>query len=123
MKNNLITSLVVAGGLIAVALAAASARSTGLIDGDGVTRLVMGATGLMLVGYGNRMPKAFVAVAKAQKVQRVGGWSMVSSGLVYTVLWAFAPLDLAFTAGCATVVAGLAVTVGYCLSLRRQPVS
>jgi len=123
MNKDLIKSLVVAGGLIAVALAATSARSMGLIEGDAVTRVVMGATGLMLVWYGNRMPKTFVPAAKARQVQRVGGWSMVLSGLVYAALWAFAPLDLAFTAGCAAVVTGLVVTVGYGLSLRRKTVT
>ncbi len=123
MNKDLIKSLVVAGGLIAVALVSTSARSMGLIDGDAVTRLVMGATGLMLVWYGNRMPKTFVPAAKARQVQRVGGWSMVLSGLIYAGLWAFAPLDLAFTAGCAVVVAGLVMTIGYCLSLRRKAVA
>ena len=123
MNKDLIKSLMVAGGLIAVALAATSARSMGLIDGDAVTRLVMAATGLMLVWYGNRMPKTFVPAAKARQVQRVGGWSMVLSGLIYAGLWAFAPLDLAFTAGCAVVVAGLVMTIGYCLSLRRKAVA
>lgn len=123
MNKDLIKSLMVAGGLIAVALAATSARSMGLIDGDAVTRLVMAATGLMLVWYGNRMPKTLVPAAKARRVQRVGGWSMVLSGLIYAGLWAFAPLDIAFTAGCAVVVAGLVLTIGYCLSLRRKAVA
>jgi len=123
MNKDLIKSLMVAGGLIAVALAATSARSMGLIDGDAVTRLVMAATGLMLVWYGNRMPKTIVPAAKARQVQRVGGWSMVLSGLIYAGLWAFAPLDIAFTAGCAVVVAGLVLTIGYCLSLRRKAVA
>lgn len=123
MNKDLIKSLMVAGGLIAVALAATLARSMGLIDGDAVTRLVMAATGLMLVWYGNRMPKTLVPAAKARQVQRVGGWSMVLSGLIYAGLWAFAPLDIAFTAGCAVVVAGLVLTIGYCLSLRRKAVA
>ncbi len=123
MNKDLIKSLVVAGGLIAVALVSTPARSMGLIDGDAVTRLVMGATGLMLIWYGNRMPKTFVPAAKARQVQRVGGWSMVLSGLIYAALWAFAPLDLAFTAGCAVVVAGLVATIGYCLTLRRKAVA
>lgn len=123
MNKDLIKSLVVAGGLIVVALVSTSAPSMGLIDGDAVTRLVMGATGLMLVWYGNRMPKTFVPAAKARQVQRVGGWSMVLSGLIYAALWAFAPLDLALTAGCAVVVAGLVATIGYCLTLRRKAVA
>ncbi|RYG86626.1 MAG: ammonium transporter, partial [Alphaproteobacteria bacterium] len=106
--------------MIAIALAATAARNAGLIEGETVTRLVMGAIGLMLVWYGNRMPKTFVPAAKARQVQRVGGWSMVLSGLAYAGLWIFAPVSLAFTGGCAAVVAGIAVTVLYGLSLRQK---
>lgn len=120
MNKDLIKSLACAGGLVAVALAATFARAQGFIDGDTVTRVVMGATGLMLVWFGNRMPKAFVPAETARQIQRVGGWSMVVSGLVYVALWAFAPLSLAVVGGCAAVIAGLIVTVGYCLSLRRK---
>lgn len=119
MNTELRKSLAWAGGLIALALGATLARQQGLVDGDTVTRLVMGATGLMLVWYGNRMPKAFVPSARARQVQRVGAWSMVLSGLVYAGLWALAPIPLAVAGGCGAVVAGLAVTTGYCLSLRR----
>lgn len=120
MNKDIIKSLAVAGIIIAIALAATAARNAGLIEGETVTRLVMGAIGLMLVWYGNRMPKTFVPAAKARQVQRVGGWSMVLSGLAYAGLWIFAPVSLAFTGGCAAVVAGIAVTVLYGLSLRQK---
>jgi hypothetical protein len=45
---------------------------------------------------------------------------MVLSGLVYAALWAFAPIPVAVSGGCAAVLAGLAVTIGYCLSARRE---
>ena len=118
MKKEVVSSLVWAAGLIALALAASLARQQGHIDGDGVTRLVMGVIGLMLVWFGNRMPKVFVPGPLTQRVNRVGGWSMVISGLIYAGFWAFAPIDAAVWGGCAAVAAGIAVTMGYCLMLR-----
>ena len=120
MNKDIVRSLAIAGGLIAVALASTAARSTGLIDGDAATRIVMGATGLMLVWIGNRMPKAWVPAEKARRVQRVGGWSMVLSGLVYAGLWMLAPVPVAVAGGCAAVIVGMIVTMGYCLSTRRR---
>ena len=120
LKSELVPNLVVAGGLVAAALAATAARQAGWIDADAVTRIVMGGTGLMLAWVGNRMPKRFVPAAQARRVNRVGGWSMAISGLVYGGLWAFAPFDVALWAGCAAVAAGMAVTVGYCLAGARR---
>jgi hypothetical protein len=45
---------------------------------------------------------------------------MVLSGLAYTGLWAFAPIPVATTAGSLVVLAGIAVTLGYCVSLRAK---
>ena len=108
------------GGIAALALGATLARTLGLIDGDMVTRLVIGANGIMIAWYGNRMPKALAPSVKARQVARVAGWSLVLSGTVYALLWAFAPIPVAVAAGCAAVIAGMAVTLGYCLSLRRR---
>jgi hypothetical protein len=74
--------------------------------------------------YGNRMLKAMVLVrvpAGARQARRVASWSLVLSGLVYAGLWAFAPIPVAITAGSGAVVAGIAVTFGYCLSPRAKP--
>ena len=120
MNKDLTGSLAWGGGLIALALAATVARDLDYITGDTVTRIVMGATGLMVAWYGNRMPKAFVPSAAARQVTLVGGWSMALSGLVYAGLWAFAPFSVALVIGCGTVLAGMAVTIGYCLSLRAK---
>lgn len=120
MNRDLIGSLAWAGGLVALALAASFARQQGYIDGDAVNRIVMGATGLMVAWFGNRMPKAFVASADARKITRVGGWAMALSGLVYAGLWAFAPFDVALYVGCGAIVAGMAVTIGYGLWLRGR---
>ncbi len=118
IKKDLIPSLVWAGGLIAVALAASTARNLGYLDTDAVNRIVFGATGLMIAWYGNRLPKTFAPSAAARRVNRVGGWALALSGLTYAALWIFAPFQIALFGGCAAVILGMAVTLGYCLSLR-----
>ena len=120
MKKDVIPALIWAGGVIGLALAATLARQMGYIDGEAVTRIVIGANGLMIAWYGNRMPKTFVPDAMARRVHRVVGWSMALSGLVYAALWAFAPFQTALIGGCGAILAGMAVTLLYCLSLRRR---
>ncbi len=120
MNSDIRGSIAWAVGLIGLALVATLARKLGLVEGDTVTRIVMGAIGLMLVWYGNRMPKAFVPQVLARRVARVGGWVMVLSGIVYAGLWMFAPLPVAVAGGCAAVLSGIAVTFVYCLSLRSR---
>lgn len=120
MNTDVVKSLAWGGGIVALALLATFARSQGLIDSEMVNRIVMGSIGLMVVWFGNRMPKTFAPSARARDAQRVGGWSMVLSGLVYAGLWAFAPHDVAVIGGSAAVLIGIAVTVGYCLMLRGR---
>ena len=107
-------------GLIVVALVATFLRKQGHIDADTVNRLVMGATGLMVAAFGNRMPKKFVPNESARRATRVAGWSMVVSGLIYAGLWAFAPPQVAVVVGSAAVIVGIAVTFWYCMSLRAK---
>ncbi len=118
--KELIGSLVWAGGMIVLALGATYARQQGFIDADTVTRIVMTATGLMVAWFGNRAPKTFVPDARGRQATRVAGWSLAISGLIYAGLWVFAPMDLALWAGCGAIIAGMAVTLLYCLSLRRE---
>lgn len=120
MNREVMGSLSWAAGLIGLALAASFARQQGYIDGDMVNRIVMGATGLMIAWFGNRMPKALAPTASARQVARVGGWSLALSGLVYGGLWAFAPFQVALIGGCGAIIVGMAVTLGYCLSLRAR---
>lgn len=120
MNKDVIGSLAWGVGILVLALVATLARNLGYVDGDTVTRVVVGANGLMIAWFGNRMPKAFVPIAWARQVRRVGGWSLVLSGLVYAGLFAFAPIPVAIAGGAGAVVAGIAVTLGYCLSLRAK---
>ena len=120
MKKQLIADLSWGVGIVVLALGATYARKLGYIEGETVTRLVLGATGLMVAWFGNRMPKTFVPSTRARQAQRVGGWSMALSGLAYAGLWAFAPFDVALIGGCGAILVGIAVTIGYCLSVRDR---
>lgn len=105
--------------MLGVALAAAYAHRQGYIDAVMKTR-VIAMNGLWLAWYGNRIPKAFVPSACARQAKRVVGWSLVLSGLVYAGMFAFAPIALAFTYGTGAVLAGIAVSLGYCLWLAAR---
>ena len=120
MKKQLIADLTWGIGIVVLALGATYARKLGYIEAETVTRLVLGATGLMVAWFGNRMPKTIAPGARARQAQRVGGWSMALSGLVYAGLWAFAPFDVALIGGCGAILVGIAVTIGYCLSVRDR---
>jgi len=120
MKKSLIGDFAWGIGIVVLALGATYARNLGYIDAEAVTRLVLGSTGLMVAWFGNRMPKTIAPSARARQAQRVGGWSMALSGLVYAGLWAFAPTDVALILGCGAIVVGIAVTFGYCMSLRGR---
>ena len=117
MNQDIKVNLVWAGGIVVLAIASTLARKAGYLEADTVTRLVIGANGLMIAWMGNRMPKAFVPNEHARRARRVAGWSLALSGLVYAGLFAFAPLSIAYRAGAAAIVLGIAVTIGYCVSL------
>ncbi|WGM48887.1 hypothetical protein KOAAANKH_03801 [Brevundimonas sp. NIBR10] len=120
MNKDLINSLAWGGGIVVLALCASLARNLGFIDQDTTLRIVLGATGLMIASFGNRIPKTFVPGAGARKAQRVAGWSMVISGLVYAGAFVFAPVMTAVIVGCGAVILGMTVTFAYCLSLRNR---
>ena len=120
MKKELKADIAWGGGIVLLSLAATAALQLGHLDEDSVIRIVLGATGIMLAWYGNRMPKAVVAGEAARKVTRVAGWSMAVSGLIYAILWAVAPYSVALVGGCGAIIAGIAVTFAYCRSLRPK---
>ena len=120
MKKEMIANFAWAGVIFAVALGALSARKLGYIDGDTVTRLVIGMNGLMIAANGNRLPKAVVPSATAQRARRVSGWSMALCGLVFALLFAIAPIPVAATVGSGAVFAGVAVSLGYSVWLHGK---
>jgi hypothetical protein len=120
MKKELTKALVWAGVMLVLALGAVFARKHGYIDGDMANRVVFVAIGLWMAWYGNRIPKTFAPSACARRAKRVSAWSMVLSGIIYTGLWAFAPISVAVWAGSGAVFASVAATLGYCLWLQSR---
>jgi hypothetical protein len=120
MRKHIIPALIWSAIIIAIALAAAMARRQNYIDSDTVDRIVISINGLVIAWFGNRLPKTLVPNACAQRATRVAAWSMVLSGLIYAGLWAFAPMPVAMVGGCGAVIAGITVTLVYCLRLRSK---
>lgn len=121
MKREIIESLAWGGVVLVLALICSAARKLGYIDQETTLRIVLGATGLMIAALGNRIPKKFAPSACARKAQRVTAWSMVLSGLVYAGAFILAPTMMtAVIIGCGAILLGMAVTFGYCLSLRDR---
>ena len=120
IRKELIGSLVWAGLMLGLAFGATFANKQGYLDHETVQRLTVCSIGLWIVWNGNRIPKRFARSAQARQVQRVAAWSQVLSGLCYAGLWAFAPIPVAMTAGTGAVLTGMAVTLGYCLSMRAR---
>jgi hypothetical protein len=119
MKNELTNNVIWAGAMIVIALAASAAFRFGYIEQETVTRVSIGAFGLYMAWYGNRLPKTFVADEAARRARRVSAWSTVISGTIYAALFAFAPLQTAIWAGTGAILAGALITVGYSLQQRR----
>ena len=120
MNRDVVNNLAWGIGILILALIASAARSRGLIDHETTTRIVLGAVGLMVMAFGNRIPKAFASTQAGRKAKRVAGWSMVISGLIYAGAFIFAPMQWAIWLGCGAVAAGIAITVLYCARQRGQ---
>ena len=120
IRQDVTGSLAWGLGIVVLALVSVQARKLGWVEPDTVTRLVIGANGLFVAWMGNRMPKSFVPGACARRARRVAGWSLALSGLVYAALAAVAPIPVACWGGATAILTGIAVTLGYCLSLRHQ---
>ena len=106
--------------ILATAATLSYAQGRDLIGPDAARRVMQVMIGLMLAAYANLMPKdvgrwraSALAVARAQSVLRVGGWSMTLAGLAYAGLWAFAPLAFADVAAMAVVASAMLITMGY----------
>ena len=116
------TSFAVAVAVLILGTASALRYAQGLdlIGPDASKRTMQVMIGLILAAYSNLMPKdvgrwraSALAVARAQSVLRVGGWSMTLAGIAYAGLWAFAPLAIADVVATAVVASAMLITMGY----------
>ena len=117
---SVVRSLIVAGGIIGVALGLTFAQSRGWISEEFTTRGVMITIGLVMTAYANVAPKTAVpasvpieAQAAVQAARRVAGWCLTLGGVAWIALWLFAPREVAQWASVAVVMAGLAVTIAF----------
>lgn len=120
MNRELVASITWAAGIVSIALCATTARNFGLIESETVTRIVIGLNGLMVAYFGNLMPKFFVPSECSRKTRRVGGWALFVSGFVYAAAFAFAPIPIAVRVGVSAILAGMTVTLAYCVWLRSK---
>jgi hypothetical protein len=120
-RKHILFSIKIAGAILGGSLLLTLARHLGWMDAGQVTRGLNVVLGLAFVVYGNAIPKMMDTTPPgtvreatvAQAVSRVAGWSVTLAFVVWTVVWAFAPLPIAKIASIAAVVANLAVLVGY----------
>lgn len=121
MTRRLGWAIALAAFILGSALALRYAEARGMVSTEDVRRAMQVLIGLMLAGYANLMPKqgrgvgSLWAQARAQTALRVGGWSLTLAGITYAGLWAFAPLEIADTAGLIVVAAATLLTAGYAL--------
>jgi hypothetical protein len=78
MNKDLVGSFAWGLGIVLLALVCRQLRAMEYIEGETVTRVVIGATGLMAAWFGNRMPETFAPLPWARRARRVGGWSWPS---------------------------------------------
>lgn len=115
------SALLLAGGILVGTALLPIANKAGWIDRDTTVRGVMVLIGLMLVIVGNAMPKKHEGpppqsvgeIAVRQSITRVGGWALLLGGLAWTILWAFAPRDLAQVGSIVAVGTASVVMVAY----------
>ena len=102
-ERRLFTASVIAAGLIlAAALCKALAASLGFGGGPTADRALGVGVGAVLMVIGNSIPKILspltakrCAPSQVQSIQRLAGWVFALAGLVYAMLWLFAPIPQA----------------------------
>jgi len=107
-----------AGLILAIALGLALLSSHGIVDRTFSKRTTGIILGLVVVVYGNAIPKMLTPLtaakcspAKEQSLHRFTGWTFVLSGLGYSVAWLFMPLDHARSVAMLVMGAGLLVVL------------
>jgi hypothetical protein len=120
MMKRIFFALTVAGFMLLSAVVLKYAQANEIIGADAARRSIQVIIGLVLMVYGNFMPKDIAqsramacAASRSQSALRVGGWSMALAGLGYAGLWAFAPLAFANVASIVVVATAMFVTMGY----------
>jgi hypothetical protein len=94
-----VSSIAGFGGLVALLIAIAIGKETGVIENHVAKRGVGIIFGLMLMGVGNLLPKFRLFdspgrdPAQTLAAERFAGWVFVITGTAYVIIWAFAPMS------------------------------
>lgn len=119
-KKEIVFGLKIAAAMMVGALLLAMARGQGWLNAEQVMRGHNVIIGLALAVFCNAMPKRMHGVPRSvahatlsQAIGRVGGWAMTLAFLVWSTLWAFAPLDFAGVGAMVAIGVGIAIMIGY----------
>ena len=119
-KSEARQAVIVAAALVALALGIKIAQARGWLgqdEGRLGARLVGICGGLVMVCFGNRLPKilerfdARIDGARRQAFQRQAGWAFVLAGLGSALAWAVLPLDSARLWGMVFIAGGVALVL------------
>ncbi|GAB2791946.1 hypothetical protein [Dyella kyungheensis] len=120
IRQDIVLGLKLGASMIVVALLLALARRQGWIDQTQVVRAFNIVLGLGFAAYSNLLPKMYGPPPRslrhatlAQAVRRVTSWTMTLAFLIWSVLWIFAPQQIASIASVAVVIAAIAISLGY----------
>lgn len=114
MKPQIISALVVAGLILLFSFAGTRLQDAGLIGGE-PERVTGVIAGLVLVWFGNLMPKSApdaqctAEQACAFRTKRFAGVAFMIGGLAHAAIWLLAPADIMSLASTVPVVAALAL--------------
>lgn len=96
MTKPIVRALILAGALLAGAVALTVAKRTGYLDADTTLRAIMVLLGLVMAIYANDIPKQVTKkTARGQAMQRLTGRAMLLAYVAYVAIWIFAPISLA----------------------------
>ncbi|MCF6293807.1 MAG: hypothetical protein L3J04_10475, partial [Robiginitomaculum sp.] len=91
-----------AGLILALALVLSIAQQYQALDAEMGERINSAILGAIVMIMGNFLPKAInpigennCEISATQKLQRFAGWTFVISGFVFSLIWIFAPIDMA----------------------------
>ncbi len=117
-RRQIVSALVTAGSMIAVSAALALATIADVISSDLAVRGTMVMIGLVcVIGSANAVPKTArptAPSARQQSAMRLYGWAMTLAGVVWVILWVFAPIGLAGVVAPAGVLSVLVVWIVFC---------
>ncbi|ESQ90322.1 hypothetical protein ABAC460_09210 [Asticcacaulis sp. AC460] len=94
--------------LVALVLAIAVAKKTGLIEAGAAAQYAGSLFSLLMIGAGNVLPKR---AASPQTASRLAGWILVLGGLASLGLWLLAPQEIRIALASATALSAFAVAI------------